>query len=96
MKAMKNWAPLAHRRSNTIRVALGGALVSGLLTLGGCASFETATTRTAAPDNRIRLGWQDAPLSLHRTELDNYACVDGLPLQCESVSGKSLCHCPHR
>ena len=96
MKATKNWVPLAHRYPSSIRIAIGGCLVSGLLTLGGCATFETATTHTVLPDNRIRLGWRDPPVSIHRRELDNYACLDGLPLQCESVSGKSLCHCPRR
>jgi hypothetical protein len=96
MKAMKNRAPLARRRLNTIPVAVGACIASGLLTLGGCASFDTAATHATTPDNRIRLGWRDAPLFLHRTDLDNYACMDDLPLHCEAVSGRSLCHCPHR
>ena len=70
--------------------------MTGLLTLGGCSFLETATTRTAPPDERTQLGWRDGVLSLHRGELDAHTCSDDLPLQCESVAGKSLCHCPRR
>lgn len=69
--------------------------MTALVTLGGCSFLDTVTTRTAA-DERTQLRWQDGTLSLHRGELERYTCMDDLPLQCESVSGKSLCHCPRR
>jgi len=96
MKATKNCTPWVRRRASATPI-VGGCLMTGLLMLGGCSFLETVTTRTAPPDGRTQLGWQDGVQSLHRGELDDYTCVDGLPLQCESVSGKSLCHCPqHR
>ena len=95
MKATKNCKPWV-RRSSARRI-VGSCLMTGLLLLGGCAFLDTVTTRTAPLDERTQLGWQDGVQSLHRGKLDDYTCLDGFPLQCESVSGKSLCHCPpHR
>ena len=96
MKAIKNRTPFGHRRSDELRLVVGSCLMSGLLTLGGCSFLDTVRTRTAAPDDRAQLGWQDGTLFLQRGELDDYVCVNGLALQCESVSGRSLCHCPQR
>ena len=84
------------RRSNAIRTAAKSCLMTGLVALGGCSFLDTVTTRTGAADNRIQVSWQDGTLSLDRGELENYTCIDHLPLQCESVAGKSLCRCPRR
>ena len=91
MKAME-----IGQHSKPIRIVVGGCFSATLLTLAGCSFLDTVTVRTAPPDDRIPLGWQDGALYLNRGELEDYRCMDGLPLQCESVSGKSLCHCPRR
>jgi Cyclin-dependent kinase inhibitor 3 (CDKN3) len=96
MKAIENCTPLRHRCSDALRLVVGSCLMTGLLTLAGCSFLETVRTRTAAPDDRAQLGWQDGTLFLRRGELDDYRCTNGLALQCESVSGRSLCHCPQR
>ena len=95
MKTIKT-ARLWGADARGLRLVVGSCLMTGLLTFGGCSFLETVTSRTASPDDRIQLGWQDGPLSLHRGELRDYTCTDDLPLQCESVGGKSLCHCPRR
>ena len=78
-----------------MRIA-ANCLMSGLLMLGGCSFLETVITRTADPDQRTQLGWQAGAVTLRRGELDDYKCIDDLPLQCESVGGNPLCRCPYR
>ena len=88
MNAMKICKP--------IRIVAGSCLMSSLVTLAGCSFLDTVTVRTAPPDYRVPLQWQDGTLYLNRGDLKDYRCLDDLPLQCESVGGKSLCHCPRR
>ena len=96
MKALKEHTSAGRRRSNAIRIVAGNCIMVGLVTLGGCSFLDAVTTRAAPADDRVQLSWEDGTLSLHRGELENYTCIDDLPLQCESVSGKSLCWCPRR
>ena len=67
--------------------------MAGLLTLGGCSYLETMTSRAAAPDDRVQLGWQDGPLFLRRWEIPDYTCIDDLMLQCARAGPTYLCQC---
>lgn len=96
MTTLRGRRSVGRRHSNSIRTASKNCLVTGLVVLGGCSFLDTVTTRTGAVDNRTQLRWQDGTLFLQRGELENYTCINDLPLQCESVGGKSLCRCPRR
>ena len=93
MNAMKFWAVKGRHRSS-IRIVIRNCLIIGHGTLAGCSFLDTVAPQTAGPDGRIPLRWQDGTLYLNRARLRDYKCVDDVPLQCESVSGKWLCHCP--
>jgi len=86
----------AGKRRVSIRIVVSTGLIIGFGTLAGCSFLDAVAERTARPDGRIPLRWQDGTLSLHRANMEDYKCVDDLALQCESVSGKWLCHCPRR
>jgi hypothetical protein len=84
---------LQEQHSNAIRIVARTCLMTGLVTLGGCAFLDDVTTRTI-PDNRVQLAWQDGALSLYRQELPDYTCVDGQMLQCVHNGVKYSCQCP--
>lgn len=60
-------------RTTTAQRFLLGMLGSTLLS--GCAYLDAQLQRTALPDDRIELGWQDR-LSVYARDLSNYTCED--------------------
>jgi hypothetical protein len=86
----------AGKQPASIQMVICTCLLMGFGALAGCSFLDAVAERTARPDGRIPLRWQDGTLYLHRARLADYKCVDDLALQCESVSGKWLCHCPRR
>jgi len=53
-----------------------------LLALSGCSYLETQLARTAPPDDRVEIGWQERR-SLSAREIPRYTCPDNYFLRCE-------------
>jgi hypothetical protein len=63
--------------------------------LTGCSYLETQLARTAPPDDRIELGWQERRL-LSAREIRGYTCPDDYFLQCEGGATSYSCTCALR
>lgn len=67
-------------------------LLACALGSSGCTYLEAQMQRTRAPDERIRLGWQDR-VSLYPGELGNYTCEERYYLVCERAGVTYTCTC---
>jgi hypothetical protein len=74
-------------------VVVSASSLGGLNALSGCAYMETQLQRTAPPDTRIRLGWQDR-VSVYSQDLDEYRCESSYTLLCQRGGAITLsCTC---
>jgi hypothetical protein len=76
---------------------LGTVVCLGLLAgSNGCAYVENQLHRTARPDNRIVLGWQERRY-LYERQMPHYTCPADYFLQCDRAGAITLsCTCTHR
>lgn len=71
--------PLPRRAFATVSTFAAIIAVAGL---GGCSYLETQLQRTASPDTRIKLGWQDR-VQVASREIANYTCESRYMLMCD-------------
>ena len=74
-------------------VVLSMSLFCVLNALEGCTYIEAQLQRTAPPDTRIKLGWQDR-VSVSSRDLDEYTCRGRYVLLCDRGGAiTSSCTC---
>jgi hypothetical protein len=74
-------------------VVLSMSLFGVLNALEGCTYIEAQLQRTAPPDTRIKLGWQDR-VSVSSNDLDEYTCRGRYVLRCDRAGAITLsCTC---
>ena len=57
-------------------------LTSLSVALVGCTYIDAQLQRSAPPDTRVKLGWQDR-VSVYSADLANYTCRGGYRLMCD-------------
>jgi hypothetical protein len=79
------------------RLATALAVLGCSVGFGGCMYPETQLQRSAPPDNRVKLGWQDR-VFLSAREIVDYMCADGRYfLQCDHAGSITYsCTCAPR
>lgn len=76
-----------------LAMAVSIALQGLLLGLAGCSYLEAQVQRTAPPDNRIELGWQER-VSARPRDIANYKCGSAHTLVCDGGGAVTLsCTC---
>lgn len=76
-----------------IAVAASISLFGFLNPLEGCTYIESQLQRTAPPDTRVKLGWQDR-VFVHSNQLDDYTCHSHYILRCDDAGAITMsCTC---
>jgi len=84
---------ISKRRSASVIRSLAVCLPLGL---SGCSYIETQLDRTAPPDNRIQLDWQERR-QLSQRESSHYRCPVHYVLRCDRAGSITLsCTCELR
>jgi hypothetical protein len=74
-------------------VVVSSSFFGVLNALAGCTYMEAQLQRSAPPDTRVKLGWQDR-VSVYARDVDEYTCRGPYILRCDGSGAITLsCTC---